>query len=953
MEDLIAFFQGSLVVDFGFDDDRVIDSLVEASEELRRMKLDLPPPPADDTIEKPQLPFGHFVVPDVDQILNSMTLRPNQPKELSLQKNRPSIPPDGGPVLVPSPMRKRMTILMADQYSTLEENEDAMTEGYSSRASITDNRSDVESVSTSGPGEPMSSITGLSTESYMMTSASSMNMSTNSHRPNNISVVSNMSSSKNGIVHSGRNGLESQWSDVFDDSNGSQYEQDLENTLESFGLEACQTTKLFGGSPQTPGSILTILDGTPRGHGCGEAEVSAAHLEIPKKDPKEVPNQRTVLLDGTPEFGNRDDRNDFRDTVTEATFVNNDLEILAKELLAFGEVSASFRSEKSEISTLPEISKSKILNDTNRRVDVEESSASSDAVLEVVDMPTVVENRQSEQQEHGVDEEGKSGVKTRSIRRSDNFEETTPVNKERSDDRNSEFDFDDSLMNETLVFSINKAYAGVDTNDQINGIKSDVENVIKDKSSSQVVNEDRESDANNRTKDVTSDDSKDFKNKLPCAQVKTIHKTSHVELDDAFCNVNCRETTVVANNDATRGTGVEKNEATRKEMEDSMERNSDREKRMARDNRSEDMTNWKEISFENETKNKQRVDTKAVYADKTEQNFIVNCAEEKQDEVKELIPNYTENKLRSTKSQADENDSVQDGEAHRNTVSSNDLSSVGAGQNDSNKIAPRKGMMQSHSFTSEGSLKSIATTAAVTSNSRIPMMKSASKGSIATNKGLSSQLSQKEASSGSFLPISSNNVSVTRSTSKMTGSKNLNSAGKIPPPTPTKNKANYFRSTSKPSSISPTTPEVKVVKGDSAVKSSGNGEAVFRPSSNTSSNTASSSSEEVIVSPVRMPDGVSKSFGQGESFKLPGRSGVNHRPPPPPTRSNKTSLSSIPMLHRKAAHVVAADNDPSSSDAKVVDVKSNAHVDNSRFDNVQLTRPRAIPILSKGPSSVR
>lgn len=44
MEDLVEFLQVSLSKNFGYDDDSVIEQLQTSMTELRRVKLELPPP---------------------------------------------------------------------------------------------------------------------------------------------------------------------------------------------------------------------------------------------------------------------------------------------------------------------------------------------------------------------------------------------------------------------------------------------------------------------------------------------------------------------------------------------------------------------------------------------------------------------------------------------------------------------------------------------------------------------------------------------------------------------------------------------------------------------------------------------------------------------------------------------------------------------------------------------
>jgi len=108
MERLMGFFQGDLVNDFGFDDDRVINSAAACEGELKRARLDLPPPPPDAS-EYPTRPFGLFVPASVEEQIGRPILE--TPSEL-LRGRKPtlrrdsrlsiSIPPDGGPVVLES-----------------------------------------------------------------------------------------------------------------------------------------------------------------------------------------------------------------------------------------------------------------------------------------------------------------------------------------------------------------------------------------------------------------------------------------------------------------------------------------------------------------------------------------------------------------------------------------------------------------------------------------------------------------------------------------------------------------------------------------------------------------------------------------------------------------------------------------------------------------------------------
>lgn len=61
MDTIVHYLQVKLQKDFGYDDDYVIKALEQCSEELRKAKMDLPPPAQDN--EYPQKPFGVFVEP--------------------------------------------------------------------------------------------------------------------------------------------------------------------------------------------------------------------------------------------------------------------------------------------------------------------------------------------------------------------------------------------------------------------------------------------------------------------------------------------------------------------------------------------------------------------------------------------------------------------------------------------------------------------------------------------------------------------------------------------------------------------------------------------------------------------------------------------------------------------------------------------------------------------------
>lgn len=66
MDSIVHYLQVKLQKDFGYEDDYVIKSLEQCSEELRKAKMDLPPPATDD-IELPRKPFGVFVEPTKEE----------------------------------------------------------------------------------------------------------------------------------------------------------------------------------------------------------------------------------------------------------------------------------------------------------------------------------------------------------------------------------------------------------------------------------------------------------------------------------------------------------------------------------------------------------------------------------------------------------------------------------------------------------------------------------------------------------------------------------------------------------------------------------------------------------------------------------------------------------------------------------------------------------------------
>lgn len=65
MDSIVNFLQVKLQKDFGYDDDFVVKAFEQCYEELRKAKMELPPPAPES--EYPQKPFGVFVEPTKDE----------------------------------------------------------------------------------------------------------------------------------------------------------------------------------------------------------------------------------------------------------------------------------------------------------------------------------------------------------------------------------------------------------------------------------------------------------------------------------------------------------------------------------------------------------------------------------------------------------------------------------------------------------------------------------------------------------------------------------------------------------------------------------------------------------------------------------------------------------------------------------------------------------------------
>jgi len=139
MEELMDFFQGSLEKDFGYSDDVVIESMRGCGEELRRARLDLPMPPADES-ELPSKPFGVFVPPTIEQIIGRQSMVVD-----GEMVDVMVIPADGGPVTVP--VRSSMAVDLAPSVASSSVQYDTATDGLSSRrVSVRDGHSSVTSL---------------------------------------------------------------------------------------------------------------------------------------------------------------------------------------------------------------------------------------------------------------------------------------------------------------------------------------------------------------------------------------------------------------------------------------------------------------------------------------------------------------------------------------------------------------------------------------------------------------------------------------------------------------------------------------------------------------------------------------------------------------------------------------------------------------------------------------
>lgn len=135
-EELMAFFQTRLEKNFGYEDDQLVESLVSCMNELRRLKL-LLPPAATDASEHPTKPFGLFVPPSVEKAIGRKMLETEREiisgRRSLLRASRMSIsiPPDGGPEFVEGTEVVNLPMITKDKLSLVglktEQNIEQMT----------------------------------------------------------------------------------------------------------------------------------------------------------------------------------------------------------------------------------------------------------------------------------------------------------------------------------------------------------------------------------------------------------------------------------------------------------------------------------------------------------------------------------------------------------------------------------------------------------------------------------------------------------------------------------------------------------------------------------------------------------------------------------------------------------------------------------------------------------
>lgn len=322
MEELFEFFQGSIAQDFGYDDDRVIESLQEAMEELKRTKLDIPPG-GDNPPEKPTRAFGIFEPPTIEDLINRMSVPAINSEEdyraQTLKRNRPSIPPDGGQVFIPSPMMQRLSRLSSSPEESLvgegseypgDESSSRASglDRHSSETSVADDASDVGSVSGHGDGFGGSIFVPSQSRSSENNSASNSSAANDSTTPGKLpsdyerrleealesleleswelmfkmkSQVSKSDSVTNlndTIVDNGQSAVASV-SPVTNTKAESSSVEVKSNTDAAPVLTLMSSTPLSGENVETSGNVITGGDVIPSDNRTGERIDSQAHVE--------------------------------------------------------------------------------------------------------------------------------------------------------------------------------------------------------------------------------------------------------------------------------------------------------------------------------------------------------------------------------------------------------------------------------------------------------------------------------------------------------------------------------------------------------------------------------------------------------------------------------------------------------------------------------------------------
>jgi len=233
-DELMTFFQSDLMLDFGFDDNYVIQSLVITTQELHRIKLGLPAPPRPgDAAEKPTKPFGCFEPPSVERLIASMHIEATN-GEIAV---RPSIPADGGPVSVPEALLKRN----ASDWSFVDRDYDEVSSSHVSVAA------------TDCPSSRTSLVSSLldNVDSLMTTSESGVVSFVAADCAVSRTTLTDRTPEADQISNSEYDNVPPGGCDDF----SSVYEQELEQTLESIQQEI---EELLGGHADSGGRRETV-----------------------------------------------------------------------------------------------------------------------------------------------------------------------------------------------------------------------------------------------------------------------------------------------------------------------------------------------------------------------------------------------------------------------------------------------------------------------------------------------------------------------------------------------------------------------------------------------------------------------------------------------------------------------------------------------------------------------